>query len=127
MNAPEHPGLPLNPAPNSASDDPAARKRAIYEALAPRRRAFIDRLGYEQWDPFQEPNNPPELRKDKSKRTTQQLVREFLQTRPQDPGNAYSRGVLECALGLVNGDEKCRGAYEFSIWYNELLRKEGHE
>ena len=109
-------------APDPAQDDSAARKRAIYEALSPRRRAFINRLGYAQWDPFQEPNNPPELRKDATQRTTRQLVREFLQSRPGETNNAYANGALECALGLINKDEKFRGIYEFCIWYRDLLR-----
>ena len=34
------------------------QKRAIYESLSPRRKKFIDRIGYEKWDPFQEPKDP---------------------------------------------------------------------
>ena len=71
---------------------------------------------------------PIDIRKDKSKRTTQQLVREFLQTR-QDEGysNAYSRGVLELALGIVNEEERFIGMYEFASWYRDILKREGHE
>ena len=126
MNAFERPSPPGS-AHDSAHDERIARKRAIYEALAPRRRAFIDRLGYACWDPFQEPNNPPELRKDATQRTTRQLVREFLQSRPGEIGNAYANGALECALGLINRDEKFRGIYEFCVWYRDLLREEGHD
>ena len=42
-------------------------------------------------------------------------------------GNAYGQGVLECALGIVNKDEKFRGIFEFCIWYEQLLRREGHD
>ena len=124
MNTLEQLGA-LGPAPDPGKDDQAGRKRAIYETLSPRRRAFIDRLGYAQWDPFQEPNNPPELRRDATQRTTQQLVRAFLQSRPGETSGAYAQGALECALGLINRDEKCRGVYEFCVWYRDLLRKEG--
>lgn len=50
-------------------------KREIYERMNPRRRKFIDRIGYDEWDPFQKPNDPMDIRVDPSKRTTQQLFR----------------------------------------------------
>ena len=105
------------------------RKKAVFDSMSPRRQKYIlNRVGYEKWDPFQEPKDPIDIRKDKSKRTTQQLVREFLQTR-QDEGysNAYSRGVLELALGIVNEEERFIGMYEFSSWYRDILKREGHE
>ncbi len=102
------------------------QKRYIYEKLSPRRKKFIDRIGYDKWDPFQEPKDPIEIRKDPSNRTTQQLVREFLQTRePEKVNTPYSQGVLEMALGLINRQDRFQGAYEFCVWYHELLKKEG--
>ena len=102
-------------------------KREIYERMNPRRRKFIDRIGYDEWDPFQKPNDPMELRQDVTKRTTQQLVREFLQSsKVKDYSNEYGRGALESALGIINKDEKYRGIFDFCIWYYKLLLKEGH-
>lgn len=118
--------------PQKLSPAEEALKRELYEKIPVRRRKFIDRIGYNNWDPFQKPNDPMELRTDVTKRTTQQLIREFLQSRPSKPdqengtGNAYSQGALECALGIVNRDDKYLGAYDFAIWYHELLKKEGH-
>ena len=90
---------------------------------------FVDRIGYDNWDPFQKPNDPLDVRLDVTKRTTQQLVREFLQlkaARNEQYGNDYGRGVLECALGIVNRDEKFQGITDFCLWYHDLLKKEGH-
>jgi len=104
------------------------RKKAIFDAMSSRGQKRILKIGYDKWDPFQEPKDPIDIRKDKSKRTTQQLVQEFLQSRPlQDYSNAYGRGVLEIALGIVNDDERFVGMYEFSCWYHDLLMKEGVE
>lgn len=104
------------------------RKKAIFDAMSPRGQKRILRMGYDKWDPFQEPKDPIDIRKDKSKRTTQQLVRAFLQSRKQeDYSNAYGRGVLEIALGIINDDERFIGMYEFSCWYNDLLKREGVE
>ena len=102
------------------------RKKAIFDAMSKRGQKRILKTGYERWDPFQEPKDPIDIRKDKSKRTTQTLVREFLQsTKREDYSNAYGRGVLEIALGIVNEEDRFIGMYEFSCWYRDLLKKEG--
>lgn len=104
------------------------RKKAIFESMSPRRQKHILKKGYENWDPFQEPKDPITIRKDKTKRTTQSLVREFLQTKNFDEySNAYGRGVFELCLGLINNDDRYRGMYEFSVWYQKLLKREGYE
>jgi hypothetical protein len=102
------------------------RKRAVFESMSPRRQKHILKKGYDKWDPFAEPKDPIDIRKDRTKRTTQMLVREFLQSRSsEDYSNAYGRGVLEMALGIVNNDEYFKGVFEFGCWYRELLEKEG--
>ena len=104
------------------------RKKAIFESMSPRRQKHILKKGYENWDPFQEPKDPIDIRKDKTKRTTQSLVREFLQTKSfEEYSNAYGRGVFDICLGIINNDDRYKGMYEFSIWYRELLNREGHE
>ena len=116
-------------APRELTAEQEALKRELYEKMAPRRRKFIDRIGYAQWDPFQKPNDPLDIRLDISKRTTQQLVREFLQqaaAREEQLGNDYRRGALECALGVVNRDEKYLGIFDFCLWYHTLLKEEGY-
>ena len=88
----------------------------------------MDRIGYENWDPFQKPNDPLDIRQDATKRTTQQLVREFLQlvSKSESYSNEYGRGALQAALGIVNRDETMRGTFDFCLWYADLLRREGH-
>ena len=104
------------------------RKRMIFESMSPRGQKQILKKGYDKWDPFQEPKDPIDIRKDKSKRTSQMLVREFLQTRSMEGyNNEYGRAVLDICLGIVNNEDRYRAMYEFSCWYRELLQKEGHE
>ena len=104
------------------------RKRVIFESMSSRGQKHILKKGFDKWDPFQEPKDPIDIRKDKSKRTTQMLVREFLQTRSMEGySNEYGRAVLDMCLGLVNNEDRYRAMYEFSCWYRELLKKEGHE
>ena len=107
-------------------------KRELYEKIPARRRRFIDRMGYENWDPFPKPNDPMEIRQDVSGRTTQQLRDEFLASRRALGGEAaeysaaYKQAALECAIGVVNKDDKYLGFFDFCIWYYELLKREGH-
>lgn len=107
------------------SSEEEEQKRVMYEAMSPRRKRFIERIGYDKWDPFQLPKDPLDIRRDATKRTTQELVRDFLQTRDRATlGNDYSRGVLECALGMVNKDDKFRGIYDFCLWYHSQINEE---
>ncbi|WP_028575101.1 hypothetical protein [Desulfonatronovibrio hydrogenovorans] len=104
------------------------QKKAMYDSLSPRRKKFIDRIGYDKWDPFQEPKNPIDIRTDTTRRTSKQLMRDFLyECKPEEYSNAYGRGVLEMCLGIINGDDKCRAMYEFSLWYRDLLEREKKE
>ncbi len=101
------------------------RKRAIYETLSGRGKKYIERIGYDKWDPFEEPKDPIDIRRDTTKRTTQQLVREFLQSRPPDApySNAIGQAVMEMAIGIVNDDERYQAMLEFAEWYMALLRR----
>ena len=111
-----------------SEEEAEERKKAVFDAMAPRRQKHILKKGYEKWDPFEEPKDPIDIRKDSTKRTSQMLVREFLQSRSSEEySNAYGRGVLEMAIGIINDDERFIGMYEFVRWHQELLKKEGHE
>ncbi len=103
-----------------------ARKKAILDAMSPRRQKYIlNRVGYEKWDPFQEPKDPIDIRKDKTNRTSQVLVREFLQSvSAEEYSNAYGQAVMDMAIGLVNDDDRYIAMFEFSMWYKALLDRE---
>lgn len=104
------------------------RKKAIFESLSARGRKYIDKIGYDNWDPFEEPKDPIDIRRDTTKRTTQQLVREFLQSRPPEApySNAYGQAVMEMAIGIVNADERYQAMLDFATWYNAQLKLARH-
>ena len=106
----------------------AEKKKAIFDAMGKRGQRQIMKKGYDNWDPFQEPKDPIDIRKDKTKRTSQVLIREFLSTIDHDDySNTFAQGALEMCLGIVNEEEKIRGMFEFACWYKELLHQEGHD
>ena len=110
------------------SPEEEARKKAIFDSMSPRRQKHIlKKEGYDNWDPFLEPQDPIDLRRDKSKRTAIELAKEFLVSWNEQGGheysNAFGQGVWDMCLGIVNDDERYKGMYEFSCWYRDLLKK----
>lgn len=112
--------------PRELTENQEELKRGIYEAMSPRRRKFIDRIGYDVWDPFQEPKEPLDLRKEACGRTIQDLIGEFMREN-DNPGRdpAWRKGARDCALGIIQRDEKFQGIFDFCLWYANLLEKEG--
>lgn len=109
------------------TEEKELHKRQIYEQMSPRRKKFIDRLGYDNWDPFQEPKEPMDIRKDLTKRTHGELINEFMKTYPdKEQDEAWRKGVGECALGIIAKDEKFQAIFDFCLWYYKLLKKEGY-
>jgi hypothetical protein len=103
-----------------------ARKKLIFDNMTPRRQKHILKKGYDKWDPFEEPKDPIDIRKDKTNRTSQMLVKEFLQSITSEKySNAYGSGVLDMCIGIINNDERYIGMFEFANWYKELLKREG--
>ncbi len=119
--------------PQELTKEQEDNKKQLYNDMSPRRRKFIDRIGYENWDPFPKPNDPMELRVDVTGRSVQQLIFEFGKAMKNkkiipgyETGQAFETGALEMALHLINKDEKHLGMFEFAVWYYNLLAKSGH-
>jgi len=112
---------------NITPEEQTARKKAIFDNMSARGQKYILKKGYDNWDPFEEPKDPIDIRTDKTKRTSQQLIRDFLHACPHDQySSAYGRGAFELCLGIVNDDEAARGMFDFACWYQRLLQVEGH-
>ncbi|MDZ7664187.1 MAG: hypothetical protein U5K27_02470 [Desulfotignum sp.] len=87
------------------------RKKAIFDAMGKRGQRQILKKGYDKWDPFQEPKDPIDIRKDKTKRTSQVLIREFLSQADHDTyTNSFAQGALEMCLGMHQMKRKRSGA-----------------
>jgi len=101
------------------------QKRYMYEKLSPRRRKFVDKIGYDEWDPFAKPFDPIDLRQDITGRTSQQLCEEFIREIHVNRNSEYAQAAAEFGVMLVMNFEKVRPIYDFCVWYDELLKKEG--
>lgn len=110
--------------PRIFSPEEQEQKKLFYEKMSPRRRKFIDKVGFENWDPFEAPKDPMDIRVDSTNRTIQQLIEDFLQSSyAENSTDEYRQGALESAFGLVNQAEKQRGIFDFCLWYHDLLQK----
>ena len=108
-----------------SSEEEEIRKKAIFDSMSPRRQKHILKKGYSQWNPFLEPKDPLDIRKDSTQRTTQQLIRDFLQSRNfSEYSNEYGRGAFDLCLGLINNDQRYQGMYDFSCWYQQQFKQE---
>lgn len=108
------------------SEDKASQKRQIYESLSGRARKYVDKIGYDTWDPFQQPNDPFDLRRFTTDRTARAMAMGFLQQRQDEHySNNYARAVLDMCMGLVDKDERFTAMYEFCCWYRN--QTQAHE
>ncbi len=103
----------------------AELKKAIFDSMSPKRQKHILKKGYDKWEPFEKPKDPIDMRMDKTRRTTQMLIREFLQQEDlEQHGNDYRRGAFDLCLGIINEDERYMGMFAFARWYAALLDRE---
>lgn len=113
------------PKPMYSQDQLEEQKRMMYEGMSPRRRRFVDRIGYENWNPYQEPFDPIDIRTDALGLTTHELLNKYFRTLPATPDPDYMQTLSEFMVMLVMNIEKVRPILEFSDWYNEQLRQRG--
>ncbi len=100
------------------------RKRAIFENMSARGQRRILKMGYDKWDPFQDPKDPIEIRKDDTNRTLSQLMADyFSQSRENEPSAKCREGVFEMALGLISKDAKYLAMLDFACWYKEQKKQ----
>lgn len=112
--------------PAPLTEEQAEFKRILYNKMNPRRRKFIDKIGYDNWDPFQAPKDPLDIRTESAGRTLQQLLAEFMAANGgKSRDQAWQAGAAECALGIIRKDGKYQGIFDFCLWYASLLEREG--
>ncbi len=106
-------------------EEVAAWKKAIYEKIPARRRKFIEKQGYDNWDPFMEPFDPIDIRKDMTGRTAQELVSDFMKFSGKGDQADYLQTVQELAVLLVHNSERVRPVFDFCLWYKEVMARAG--
>ena len=67
-----------------SDDDIEKRKRAIFDNMSARGQRRILKMGFDKWDPFQDPKDPIEIRKDDTNRTLSELIADYFKQHQED-------------------------------------------
>lgn len=97
-------------------------KRAIFDGMSSRRRdKILNKMGYEDWDPFQAPKEPVDLRDHKIEQLASLICRRFLrESNMDDCSPEYLKSAKGMCKGLLKGEEKYRAMYDFCSWYSKM-------
>lgn len=98
------------------------KKREIFDAMSPRRQHRILQKGYENWNPFERPKEPPVQMKaeHENRQRALQLFQQFFAETGRDVRNTeYVRGVMMICEDMARGSDQSRGIYEFCCWYKQ--------
>jgi hypothetical protein len=110
------------------------RKRLIFEGMSPRRRKQIEKRGYDKWDPFLKPKEPPFVKGFEDKAGLPEnplelyhyyLTHGLKDQSPEDLSEEYLQGVVEACRTVKIHEERLRGYCDFYSWYSlEKAREE---
>jgi hypothetical protein len=100
------------------------RKRAIFESMSKRGQERILKMGYENWDPFQEPKDPRERIFASSARKAAILLQEFYEISGLgEPVMAYHRELFEIIRGFLDGDFRSRTIVSLCCWIDQRVKE----
>lgn len=97
------------------------RKRAVFDGMSQRGQQRILRMGYENWDPFQEPKDPRDQIRNPTVIRAGAALQEFLKTHPQyREANTFHREVVELCRSFLRGEQRARMIFDFCNWYQKI-------
>ena len=102
------------------------RKKAIFDGMSKRGQERILRIGYENWDPFQEPKDPRERIFSGLSQRAQAMVQGFCQEQGESGESvALQKELFELARGLLQGEARARVLLAFCSWYEKRFDAPG--
>jgi hypothetical protein len=100
------------------------KKKAIFDGMSKRGQERILRIGYENWDPFQEPKDPRERIFSSASLKASALVKEFLQLhQDHQESTVLVKDLFELCKGLLQGENRAQIILEFCDWYRAKIGK----
>jgi hypothetical protein len=102
------------------------KKRAIFDAMSPRGQKRIMRLGYDNWDPFQEPKDPRERIRNPAAKRAADLMQDFLKAYPQyTESYTFHRDLMDLCRGVLRNDLRTQMIFDFCHWYRKKEAQQG--
>jgi hypothetical protein len=100
------------------------RKKGIFDSMGKRGQERILRLGYENWDPFQEPKDPRERIFSSASMRANMLVKIFLESLGgQEESVALHKDLFDLCRGFLQGEPRAQAIFAFCSWYKENADK----
>ena len=105
------------------TDDPKEyemRKKAIFDSMSKKGQERILKMGYENWEPFQEPKDPRERIFSPISQRSMALVDEFCRAAGLSKESVFvHKELFELCRGLLMGESRAKALFEFSVWLKE--------
>lgn len=94
------------------------KKKAIFDGMSKRGQERILRIGYDRWDPFEEPKDPRERIFGSASIKAGILVKEFFRTTGiKEESVAVHKELFELCRGLLQGEDRSKTIFEFCNWF----------
>ncbi len=99
------------------------KKKAIFDGMSKRGQERVLKIGYENWDPFEEPKDPRQRIFSSASVKAGALVREYYESAgDKQESVAVNRELFELCLGLIQGEDRAKTIVDFCAW---LKKKTG--
>ena len=96
------------------------KKKAIFDAMSKKGQERILRIGYENWEPFQEPKDPRERIFSNASLRANALVKEFYQSpHGKEESVSMHRELFELCRGVLDGETRSKTIFDFCCWLKE--------
>jgi hypothetical protein len=96
------------------------KKKAIFDGMSRRGQERVLRIGYENWDPFEEPKDPRERIFGSASVKAGALVQEYYKsTGGKEESVALHRELFELCLGVLQGEDRAKTIVDFCAWLRE--------
>ncbi len=123
MVAVASPAVPYPGCEMSDREEYEFRKKAIFDTMSKRGQERILKIGYENWDPFEQPKDPRERIFGSASLKAGALVREYYKAAgDKEESAAVQKELFELSLGLLQGERRAKAIVDFCVW---LAGKQG--
>lgn len=108
------------------SSEEQKQKRLIYDSMSARGRKWVDKIGYDNWDPFMKPKEPPFMKgfdlKAELPENPLELYHFFMkETTGENPeinvSEHYKQAALDACQTIKQFEERVRAYHDVYVWY----------
>jgi hypothetical protein len=96
------------------------RKQAIFDSMSKKGRERILKIGYDNWEPFQEPKDPRERIFGSTSQQAMALIQEFYQSSGMSSESvSLHKELFELCRGVLLGETRAKVLHQLSVWHKE--------